>query len=205
MAAGALLAACATAPSRPVPAPPPAKAALDASYDWHVLLLAPLGSVLKDIHVPLHEVLLFRDAAEVRAAADDAECFAINGAPPRFMDRAPDAYLLCFRHDRLSRIEAAVQLPVSKAAMEFADVCALWLKNAASATATATTTTTADADTATGAAAAARPTAGPAPAAAAGNDAACSGNDADIGFRAGLELNDGADALLSIKLEASHR
>ena len=58
MAAAAMLAACASAPKRP--APPPPKAPLDASYDWHVLLLAPLGSVLKDVRLPLHEVLLFR-------------------------------------------------------------------------------------------------------------------------------------------------
>jgi len=193
-----------------VPAPPAAKAPLDASYDWHVLLLAPLGSVLKDIHVPLHEVLLFRDAAEGRAAADDAECFAINGEPPRFMDRVPDEYLLCFRHDRLSRIEAAVRLPASNAAMAFADACGLWLKNAAatsvSAAATASATDTAT-DIATGAAAGAAtpPTAAAAPAAAPANDASCAGNDANIGFRAGLELPDDADALLSIRLEASRR
>jgi len=186
-AAGLLLSACAAAPSGPIP-PPPLKAPLDASYDWHVLLLAPFGSVLKDVPLPLHEVLLFREEAESRPAADDAECYAIDGALPRFMDRALDEYLLCFRHDRLSRIEAAVRLQASKAASDFADACGLWLKNAAAATA-------------------AGPTAGAEPAAAAPtNGASCEGNDADIGFSAGLEADpDGADALLSIKLEASRR
>ena len=171
-AAGLLLSACASAPSEPVP-PPPLKAPLDASYDWHVLLLAPFGGVLKDVPVPLHEVLLFRDEGESRPAADDAECFAIDGALPRFMDQALDEYLLCFRHDRLSRIVAAVRLPAPKSATDFAEACALWLKNAEVA-----------------------PT----------NGASCAGDDADVSFSASLEADpDGADALLSIKLEASHR
>lgn len=169
-AAGLLLSACASAPSGPVP-PPPLKAPLDPSYDWHVLLLAPFGSVLKDVPLPLHEVFLFRDEGESRPAADDAECFATDGALPRFVDQALDEYLLCFKHDRLSRIVAAVRLPAPKAATDFADACGLWLKNADLAAA-----------------------------------ATCAGNDADIGFSAGLEVDpDGADALLSIKLEASHR
>jgi hypothetical protein len=180
-AAAVLLAACASAPS--VPAPPPPEAPLDASYDWHVLLLAPLGTVLKDVPLQLHEVLLFRDA-ESQPAADNAECFAIDGALPRFVDHALDEYLLCFRHDRLSRIEAAVRLPSSQATINFAAACALWLKNAA---------------------AAARP-AGAAAAAAPMNGDSCEGSDADIGFSSGLEVEpDRSDALLSIKLEASHR
>jgi len=187
--AGLLLSACASAPSGPVPPPPPLKAPLDASYDWHVLLLAPFGSVLKDVPLPLHEVLLFRDEEESRPAADDAECFAIDGALPRFVDQALDEYLLCFRHDRLSRIVAAVRLPAPKAATDFTDACGLWLKNAAVAAAAAAQTTT-----------------GAAPTAAPATDASCAGKDADIGFSAGLEVDpDGADALLSIKLEASYR
>ena len=186
-AAGLLLSACASAPSGPVLPPPPLKAPLDASYDWHVLLLAPFGSLLKDVPLPLHEVLLFNNEGESRPAADDAECFAIDGALPRFVDQALDEYLLCFRHDRLSRIAAAVRLPAPKAATDFADACGLWLKNA-------------------DAAAAAQATANAAPAAVATSGATCAGNDADIGFSAGLEADpDGADALLSIKLEASHR
>ncbi|MGO9949091.1 MAG: hypothetical protein ACLPWG_19870 [Steroidobacteraceae bacterium] len=188
-AAGLLLSACASAPSAPVLPPPPLKAPLNASYDWHVLLLAPFGSLLKDVHLPLHEVLLFRDEDESRSAADDAECFASDGALPRFVDQALDQYLLCFRHDRLSRIAAAVRLPASRAATDFADACGLWLKNADVA-----------------AAAAAQATVGAAPAAVATSGTTCAGNDADIGFSAGLEADpDGADALLSIKLEASHR
>jgi hypothetical protein len=184
-AAGLLLSACAAAPSRPVPPPPPLKVPLDASYDWHVLLLAPFGSVLKDVPLPLHEVLLFRDEGESRPAADDAECFAIDGALPRFVDQALDEYLLCFRHDRLSRVVAAVRLPAPTAATDFADACGLWLKNAA---------------------AAAQATVDAAPAADATTGASCAGDDANVSFSAGLEADpDGADALLSIKLEASRR
>jgi hypothetical protein len=181
MAAAVLLAACASAPAAPVPPPP--KPALDASYDWHVLLLAPLGSVLKDVPVPLHEVLLFKDA-ESQSATDDAECYAIDSALPRFVDHALDEYLLCFRHDRLWRIQAAVRLPSSEAAMNFADACALWQKNAAAAAGPS------------GAAPAVAPTSGD----------PCEGSDADIGFSAGLEMQaDGAEVLLSIKLEAAQR
>jgi hypothetical protein len=188
-AAGVLLSACASAPSGPVAPPPPLRPPLDASYDWHVLLLAPFGSVLKDVPVPLHEVLLFRDEGESSAAADDAECFASGGTLPRFIDQALDEYLLCFRHDRLSRIVAAVRLPAANAATAFADACGLWLKNAAVT-----------------AAAVAQPTAGTATTAVPTSGASCAGNDADIGFSARLEVDpDDADALLSIKLEASHR
>jgi hypothetical protein len=158
---------------------------LDASYDWHVLLLAPFGSVLKDIPLPLHEVLLFRDAQQGAPAADDAECYAIDAAAPRFIARVPEAYLLCFKHDRLSRIEAAVRLPAAEAAQDFAEACGLWLKNAALAL----------------------PAAGAAPASTAPPEgSACEGSDPDIGFSGSLETEpDGADALLSITLEASHR
>jgi hypothetical protein len=158
---------------------------LDASYDWHVLLLAPFGSVLKDISLPVHEVLLFRDAAQGAPAADDAECYAVDGAALRFIARVPEEYLLCFIHDRLSRIEAAVRLPASEAAQDFADACGLWLKNAALAF----------------------PAAGAAPASTAPPEgAACEGSDRDIGFSGSLETElDGADALLSITLAASHR
>jgi hypothetical protein len=169
------LAACAASPPTPLPASLPGPIPLDGSYDWHVLLPAPFGSVLKDISLPLHEVLLFRDEAQSASAADEAECFAVDAAAPRFIARVPEEYLLCFIHDRLSRIEAAVRLPASQAAQDFAAACGLWLKNAASA-------------------------------AVPPDGAVCEGSDADIGFRASLETGpDHADALLSIKLEASRR
>src|ERR1700686_4317644 len=54
------------------PAPPNTHEPDDGSYDWHGLLIAPFGSVLKDIPVALHEVLLFRDEAHGNAATGNA-------------------------------------------------------------------------------------------------------------------------------------
>jgi hypothetical protein len=127
-----LAAACATSkPPSAAPPPPP----LDASYDWHVLLIAPFGSVLKDVPLTLHEVLVFRDEAHSAAPADDQECYAVNGTGPRFIARPPSLYLLCFKHGRLARIEAAVRLPEKESEQIFADACATWTKNARTPTA----------------------------------------------------------------------
>lgn len=124
-----------SAPDR-TPPPPAAQVPADASYDWHGLLIAPFGSVLKDIPAALHEVLLFRDEAHGNAAADnaaaaDAECYASDAPAPRFVGRVPDEYLLCFRQDRLSRIQASVRLTAAEGSEVFAAACAGWLKNAA--------------------------------------------------------------------------
>jgi hypothetical protein len=125
-----------TAPGR-APPPPSAQLPADASYDWHGLLIAPFGSVLKDIPAALHEVLLFRDEAQHggaladNASAADAECYATDAPAPRFVGRVPDEYLLCFRQDRLSRIQASVRLTAAEASEVFAAACADWLKNAA--------------------------------------------------------------------------
>ena len=91
---------------------------MDASYDWHVLLIAPFGSVLKDVPVTLHEVLLFRDEAETRRRrGDDAECYAPDQRRRRsFVGHTPDEYLLCFKQDRLSRIQASVRLRTARRA-----------------------------------------------------------------------------------------
>jgi hypothetical protein len=129
-AAAALMAAACATPKLTSPPPPPAPPVLDASYDWHVLLAAPFGSVLKDISMSLHEVLVFRDDERAGASADDSECYAVNGAAPRFIARSPSLFMLCFKHERLARIEATVRLPVGQAEQIFADACALWTKNA---------------------------------------------------------------------------
>jgi hypothetical protein len=123
----------ATAPAR-APAPPPEARPLDASYDWHVLVVAPFGSVLKQVPLTLHEVLLFRDQAHGGTAADDAECYASDAPAPRFVGRAPDEYLLCFKEDRLARIQASVRLTAAEAPEVFAAACTRWLKNAMQAT-----------------------------------------------------------------------
>jgi hypothetical protein len=144
----AALAAC-HAPSPRVsvpdrtPPPPAAHEPSDPSYDWHGLLIVPFGSVLKDIPVALHEVLLFRDEARGSTAADDAadapaadsECYAADAPAPRFAGRMPDEYLMCFQQGRLSRIQASVRLTAAEAPDVFAAACAGWLKNAAPATA----------------------------------------------------------------------
>jgi hypothetical protein len=140
----AALSACRAPPAPrvtvPEPTPPPAAhEPLDASYDWHALLIAPFGSVLKDIPAALHEVLLFRDEARAGTPADeaadapaaDAECYAADAPAPRFVGRIPDEYLLCFRQGRLSRVQASVRLTAAEAPDVFAAACAGWLKSAA--------------------------------------------------------------------------
>jgi hypothetical protein len=123
-------ASCATAPPKVVAPPVTAPAPLDPSYDWHVLLTSPMGNLLKDMSVTLHEVLLFRDE-DRRADANEGDCYAINATAPTFIARVPDEYLLCFKHDRLARIEATVRVPQDQAAKIFSDACTLWFKNAA--------------------------------------------------------------------------
>jgi hypothetical protein len=135
----AALAAChgasprASAPERATP-PPDIHEPADASYDWHGLLIAPFGSVLKDIPLTLHEVLLFRDEARSTAAGDEAECYAAAAPAPRFLGRTADEYLLCFKQDRLSRVQASVHVTIAQAPDVFAAACAGWLKNASPAT-----------------------------------------------------------------------
>jgi hypothetical protein len=134
LVAAAILTLAACAAQKPkAPEPPPLPPPLDASYDWHVLLIAPFGSVLKDVPATMHEVLLFRDEEHNSAAADELECYAVDGKLPRFVARQAAEYLLCFKRDRLSRVEATVRLPADEAAKIFADACGLWAKKASAA------------------------------------------------------------------------
>jgi hypothetical protein len=174
VAVAVVLTACAASKPK-IASPPPPPPPLDASYDWHVLIVAPFGSVLKDIPLALHEVLLFRDEAHNAAPADDPECYALNGAGPRFMARSPTEYLLCFKHDRLSRIEATVRLPQNEAAEIFADACAKWMKTAQAQQAKASES-------------------GP----------ACEGLDGSVVFAVHLEsMPDEEEALLTVQLDAA--
>jgi hypothetical protein len=125
----------ATPPDRAPPPQSPARG--DASYDWHGLLIAPFGSVLKEVPLTLHEVLLFRDEAHGAAATDEPECYAGDTPPPRFVGRTPDSYLLCFKQDRLSRVQASVRLSAAEAPEVFAAACARWSKQATPASAPA--------------------------------------------------------------------
>ncbi|HXA35159.1 MAG TPA: hypothetical protein VNW26_02405 [Steroidobacteraceae bacterium] len=131
----AALAGCRAPATRPVPQErAPALAAappVGEPYDWHDLVIAPFGSVLKDVPIVLHEVLLFRDESRGDAAVDDAECYGADPPAPRFLGRAPDEYLLCFKQDRLSRIEASVHLTAAEASDVFAAACAAWFRHAA--------------------------------------------------------------------------
>jgi hypothetical protein len=124
------------APSSRVKAPGPAAPVealvpVDPSFDWHVLVIAPFGSMLKDVPRTLHEVLLFRDQDPGAAPPEDGECYAADVPAPQFVGHIPDEYMLCFKQDRLSRIQATVRLPGSDAAAVFAAACAGWLKSAA--------------------------------------------------------------------------
>jgi hypothetical protein len=178
------LAGCASAPPKlaaqpPALSPPP----LAASYDWHVLVAAPFGTVLRDMPLALHEVLLFRDDEKRSSETEEPECYASNSEAPRFVSRIPDEYLLCFLHDRLARIEGTVRVPREEAAKVFADACGLWLKNVVAApSALAQTGYTPPTEASPG---------------------ACEGNDGVAAFSARLETEaDQADAVLSIKLAA---
>jgi hypothetical protein len=133
-----VLAACASAPptnghtraDRPAPAPAQNGTVADASYDWHGLMLVPFGTRLKASPIPLHEVLLFHDESQSTAAGDNKDCYTVDGAPPRFLDQRPEEYFLCFRYDRLNRIEASVRVAAAQAEQTFARACAVWLKDA---------------------------------------------------------------------------
>ena len=139
LAASLIAVAACHAPAPRATAPPAAPPAV--SYDWHDLLVAPFGSVLKDIPLKLHEVLLFKDdthgAAPADSTAAEAECYAADAPAPTFLGRTPAEYLLCFRQDRLSRIQASVRLPADQAPDVFATACAQWTKNPAAAPADA--------------------------------------------------------------------
>lgn len=180
LAALAALAAC-HAPAVRAPASeggpiPEARPPVDASYDWHVLAIAPFGGPFKDIPLKVHEALLFRDETPGAAAADDGECYTPDDAAPRFMADTPDQFLLCFKHDRLARIQASVHLRDPAAPELFAAACAQWLHHASPAA------TAAEVATAGGAA----PGGG-----------GCEGSDGGVRFSAHLD----EEATLSIVLD----
>jgi hypothetical protein len=178
------LCACATPPKNQPPAPPAAVVpVVDFSYDWHGLLALPFGAGLKDCPFTLHEVLMFRDAAQAPRAApgDDAECYAIDQTAPRFLSRTPSDYLLCFRNDHLARVEVTVHLPKQEAPQIFGDACGLWQTGAAQA----------------GAGQPAAVSAGEA------GSSACAGRDGEIAFSALLEESvDETDSAVTLRLDA---
>ncbi len=78
----------------------------------------------------LHEVLFFRDDDDAGGKLDAEDCYTADSPAPRLVGRAADHYFLCFRNDRLDRIEAVVALPNEAASELFAQVCDAWLKDA---------------------------------------------------------------------------
>ena len=86
-------------------------------------------ALLKDMPGTLHEVLLFHDESQ-GVIMDEAECYATDKPPARFIARNLERYAMCFKHDRLFRIDAAVRVPESAAAQVFAEACGSWLKRA---------------------------------------------------------------------------
>jgi hypothetical protein len=132
-----VLAACAGQHSSKTPAAtgqaataPPA-APLDASYDWHGLVLMPFGTLLKSSPMALHEVLLFHDDSHANSSELGKDCFTVDGKPPRLVDHDTEEFLLCFSHDRLDRIEASVSMKAGEGPGVLARACSLWLKSSA--------------------------------------------------------------------------
>jgi hypothetical protein len=107
------------APTAALPAAPAA-----VSHDVSPLVPAPFGTAFKDVPVALTEVLVFHQP-DARRTSEDADCFRPN-VVVAFLGRAATEHLLCFDHDRLSRIEAAVVLPAAEAPALFAAACADW-------------------------------------------------------------------------------
>jgi hypothetical protein len=215
----AVLLGCQAPPPRvavPVspPTPPAALPQADESNDWHGLLIVPLGSALKDVPIKLHEVLLFRDEARSGDAVAEAECYGADApAAHFFLGRTPDEYLLCFKQDRLSRIQASLRLPLAQASEVFRAACAGWLQRAAPATPgpdIAAPVTTASAATAP--ATAAPSVGGPSIAGAdiGAAQAACEGRDGAIrysgrlGKETGEEQTPETELTLSITLDSDH-
>lgn len=132
-----VLAACAGQHSSKTPAATdqaataPAAAPLDASYDWHRLVLMPFGTLLKSSPMALHEVLLFHDDSHATTSELGKDCYTVDGKPPRLVDHETNEFLLCFSHDRLDRIEASVSMKAGEGPGVLARACSLWLKNSA--------------------------------------------------------------------------
>lgn len=117
----------------------PAAAARDPAEDWRALLPALLDTALQDLHLELHELVYFRDdgsgaadatadpAAAPATSAESEDCYAVGGPAPRFLGRVTERYALCFRHDRLDRVQATVRFDADDdAAVLFQRYCAAW-------------------------------------------------------------------------------
>ncbi len=123
------LSACSAVPPAPASAPVqmPAEAALagvsDPSFEWRSLIVVPFGSERQSLQSSLREVWLFRDDADAGGKSDAEDCYSPDSAAPRLVGRVADHYFLCFRNDRLNRIQAVVTLPNEAAADQFRKFC----------------------------------------------------------------------------------
>jgi hypothetical protein len=111
--------------AQPAPTGPP-----DPSFDWHNLIVVPFGSERQSLQASLHEVWFFRDDADTGGKSDPEDCYSSDRAAPRFVGRLADHYFLCFRNDRLDRIQAIVILPSEHAVQLFLRFCDTGLKDA---------------------------------------------------------------------------
>ena len=116
-ALGAVLAGCAaTKPQEPAKA---RSHTADPSSDWRKVAVAPFGSLLQDVPVPVHEVLMFGERSY-------QECYAPDAPAGRFIGREVDSYLLCFARGRLDRVELSLSVPDADAEAEFSRYCDDW-------------------------------------------------------------------------------
>ena len=168
------------APSAATAAPAPPL----VSHDFSALVIVPFGTPFKDVSIPLTEVLVFHQA-DGGHGREDGDCFRPN-VVVSFLGRAPTDHLLCFDHDRLEKVEAAVALPAAEAPASFAAACADWQRGAA---------------VTAGASASARASASAGAAAAVQGADACEGRQQDIAFSAHRsEGPDPGEATVSITL-----
>jgi hypothetical protein len=142
---------------------------------------------------------MFRDTAHA-AQSDDAECYAMERTAPTFLKRTPSEYMLCFKHDRLARVEATVGLPSAEAAQIFSDACGLWQRNAGEGHAAAPPSGAAASGEGAGAQVAAN--AAPAIATPVGSSN-CEGRDGAVSYSSRLEEStQQTDRALTMRLDA---
>ncbi len=131
-------AACSAPPRSPPRSPPPAGprpavaalASADPADDWRRLIVAPLGTRLQEMPFALNETVFFSEAAGAGPAAGApgaGDCFTPRGTLPSFAGAVAQSFVLCFAQERLSLIQAAIDLPRASAADTLRRYCDLWL------------------------------------------------------------------------------
>jgi len=137
-----LMAACASqgppggaaVPGGPAPGTPAPRNGpiISASHeDWRALVPVPFGSGLTQIQFPLKEVILFQGESRGPGGFDDQECYSKSGTAFAFRGADTEDYVLCFFHERLFQVEAALRLPREMPAETFDQWCDDWLSGLA--------------------------------------------------------------------------